>query len=132
VFGNPLTDNMTEGKTGENYDPACLPDLLPVYYKRLFPYGPYYKWLNYGGGDFLYSHSLCLRILDILCDTSLRRGGSRKQNKRLRVIERENSSRLAQRNTREVVTANANIDMAPCSVPTQNSPTWSTLDLVQF
>jgi len=32
-----------------NYDPASLPDLLPIYYKRLFPFGPYFKWLNYGG-----------------------------------------------------------------------------------
>ncbi|KAH3697398.1 hypothetical protein DPMN_084899 [Dreissena polymorpha] len=31
------------------YDPECLPDLLPIYYKKLFPYGPYYRWLNYGG-----------------------------------------------------------------------------------
>ena len=34
----------------QEYDPASLPDLLPVYYKRLFPYGPYYRWLSYGGG----------------------------------------------------------------------------------
>lgn len=32
-----------------NYDAASLPDLLPIYYKRLFPYGPYFRWLNYGG-----------------------------------------------------------------------------------
>ena len=32
------------------YDANSLPDLLPTYYKRLFPYGPYFKWLNYGGG----------------------------------------------------------------------------------
>lgn len=31
------------------YDAASLPDLLPIYYKRLFPYGPYFRWLNYGG-----------------------------------------------------------------------------------
>ena len=37
---------MNENK----YDPAELPDLLPIYYKRLFPYGPYYRWLHYGGG----------------------------------------------------------------------------------
>jgi DNA primase small subunit len=35
-----------------DYDAASLPDLLPIYYKRLFPYGPYFKWLNYGGGAF--------------------------------------------------------------------------------
>jgi len=32
------------------YDPNSLPDLLPTYYKRIFPYAPYYRWLNYGGG----------------------------------------------------------------------------------
>ncbi|MCJ8741708.1 hypothetical protein PDJAM_G00073710 [Pangasius djambal] len=32
-----------------DYDPACLPDLLPLYYRRLFPYSLYYRWLSYGG-----------------------------------------------------------------------------------
>lgn len=32
-----------------DYDPACLPDLLPLYYRRLFPFPQYYRWLNYGG-----------------------------------------------------------------------------------
>ena len=36
--------------TMAKYDPEALPDLLPLYYKRLFPYSPYYRWLNYGGG----------------------------------------------------------------------------------
>ena len=35
-----------------SYDQNTLPDLLPLYYKRLFPYGPYYRWMNYGGGKF--------------------------------------------------------------------------------
>ena len=34
-----------------DYDPESLPDLLTIYYKRLFPYGPYFKWLTYGGGE---------------------------------------------------------------------------------
>ncbi|KAM3617666.1 uncharacterized protein V6R79_009411 [Siganus canaliculatus] len=32
-----------------DYDAACLPDLLPLYYRRLFPFSQYYRWLNYGG-----------------------------------------------------------------------------------
>ncbi|XP_016320476.1 DNA primase small subunit-like [Sinocyclocheilus anshuiensis] len=33
-----------------DYDPACLPDLLPIYYRRLFfPFSQYYRWLSYGG-----------------------------------------------------------------------------------
>ena len=35
----------------EAFDPAELPELLKLYYRRLFPYGQYYRWLNYGGGD---------------------------------------------------------------------------------
>lgn len=31
-----------------DFNPESLPELLPVYYKRLFPYGPYYRWLSYG------------------------------------------------------------------------------------
>ncbi|XP_067004538.2 DNA primase small subunit [Anabrus simplex] len=33
---------------GNNFDSNLLPDLLPLYYKRLFPYGPYFRWLSYG------------------------------------------------------------------------------------
>lgn len=32
------------------YDPASLPNFLPLYYKFLFPYKPYFSWLSYGGG----------------------------------------------------------------------------------
>nr|8G9F_D Chain D, DNA primase [Xenopus laevis]8V5M_D Chain D, DNA primase [Xenopus laevis]8V5N_D Chain D, DNA primase [Xenopus laevis]8V5O_D Chain D, DNA primase [Xenopus laevis]8V6G_D Chain D, DNA primase [Xenopus laevis]8V6H_D Chain D, DNA primase [Xenopus laevis]8V6I_D Chain D, DNA primase [Xenopus laevis]8V6J_D Chain D, DNA primase [Xenopus laevis] len=31
------------------YDPASLPDVLPLYYRRLFPFYQYFRWLNYGG-----------------------------------------------------------------------------------
>lgn len=33
----------------EAFDPAELPELLKLYYRRLFPYAHYYRWLNYGG-----------------------------------------------------------------------------------
>ncbi|XP_078515202.1 DNA primase small subunit [Lissotriton helveticus] len=32
-----------------DYDSGALPDLLPLYYRRLFPFSQYYRWLNYGG-----------------------------------------------------------------------------------
>lgn len=35
----------------EPFDPAELPELLKLYYRRLFPYAQYYRWLNYGGGE---------------------------------------------------------------------------------
>ncbi|XP_072105336.1 DNA primase small subunit isoform X1 [Mobula birostris] len=31
------------------YDAFELEDLLPVYYRRLFPYPQYFRWLSYGG-----------------------------------------------------------------------------------
>lgn len=30
------------------FDSGSLPDLLPTYYKRLFPYELYFRWLSYG------------------------------------------------------------------------------------
>ncbi|KAL4655496.1 DNA primase small subunit isoform X2, partial [Arapaima gigas] len=34
-----------------DYEAACLPELLPLYYRRLFPFSQYYRWLSYGGGE---------------------------------------------------------------------------------
>ncbi|KAK4807290.1 hypothetical protein QYF61_006351 [Mycteria americana] len=31
------------------FEPAALPELLPVFYRRLFPHGVYGRWLGYGG-----------------------------------------------------------------------------------
>ncbi|XP_018581026.1 DNA primase small subunit isoform X2 [Scleropages formosus] len=31
------------------YEAACLPELLPLYYRRLFPFSQYHRWLSYGG-----------------------------------------------------------------------------------
>ncbi|XP_067832612.1 DNA primase small subunit isoform X2 [Heptranchias perlo] len=35
--------------TESRYEASELPDLLPIYYRRLFPYPQYFRWLNYGG-----------------------------------------------------------------------------------
>ncbi|XP_022246996.1 DNA primase small subunit-like [Limulus polyphemus] len=39
-----------DSKENEQYifNPEVLPDLLPVYYKRLFPFSLYYRWMTYG------------------------------------------------------------------------------------
>ncbi|CRK96576.1 CLUMA_CG010024, isoform A [Clunio marinus] len=37
---------MPEIKVKE-FDPELLPDMLPVYYKRLFPHKQFYRWLSY-------------------------------------------------------------------------------------
>ena len=42
-----------------SYDPSSLSGLLPIYYKYIFPYSPYCKWLQYGytaSHDSLFSH----------------------------------------------------------------------------
>ncbi|XP_054833391.1 DNA primase small subunit [Eublepharis macularius] len=30
------------------FEPGSLPDLLPLYYRRVFPFGPFGRWLRYG------------------------------------------------------------------------------------
>lgn len=39
-----------ESSISGDYSRSDLPDLLHIYYKRLFPYGPFYRWLSYGNG----------------------------------------------------------------------------------
>lgn len=42
---------MTDLSESTSYDPGSLPTLLPVYYKYIFPYSLYCKWLQYGQGN---------------------------------------------------------------------------------
>ena len=35
----------------DSFDASVYPDLLPIYYKRLFPFSLYYKWLRYDNGS---------------------------------------------------------------------------------
>lgn len=46
----------------DSYDASVFPDLLPAYYKRLFPFSLYYKWLRYDNGVIL-SSFIILRVL---------------------------------------------------------------------
>lgn len=32
----------------EEYNDQDLRDMLPIYYKRLFPHEPFYRWISYG------------------------------------------------------------------------------------
>ena len=45
-----MKETMENGdaKVLPKYDPNSLQDMLPVYYKRLFPHKPFYRWLSYG------------------------------------------------------------------------------------
>ncbi len=49
-FGVTAVKFVEMSSSNASYNSDVLPELLPIYYKRLFPYGPYYKWLSYGGG----------------------------------------------------------------------------------
>lgn len=48
--GGEVKEEEEAGKreTAAEYDRAELPDLLRIYYSRLFPYDKYYDWLEYG------------------------------------------------------------------------------------
>uniref|UniRef100_A0A8C6M7P3 DNA primase n=1 Tax=Nothobranchius furzeri TaxID=105023 RepID=A0A8C6M7P3_NOTFU len=49
-----------------DYDSACLPDLLPLYYRRLFPFYQYYRWLTYGGvqKNYFQNREFCFTLKD--------------------------------------------------------------------
>lgn len=47
-------DNAIED-ADDAFDSSVYPDLLPIYYKRLFPFSLYYKWLRYDN-DKLFTH----------------------------------------------------------------------------
>lgn len=55
--GNFLEDNMANEAEAQNivqnsqYNPNDLPELLKLYYKKIFPYKLYYQWLSYGEGN---------------------------------------------------------------------------------
>ncbi|ETN63546.1 DNA primase [Anopheles darlingi] len=38
----------TAVKSKSEFDPNILPDLLPLYYKRLFPHKQFFRWMSYG------------------------------------------------------------------------------------
>ncbi|EDS31751.1 DNA primase small subunit [Culex quinquefasciatus] len=38
----------TSQKAEDKFDPASLNDLLPLYYRRLFPHLQFYRWMSYG------------------------------------------------------------------------------------
>ncbi|XP_078287520.1 DNA primase small subunit [Rhinoraja longicauda] len=40
---------MALALTESRFEASELPDLLPVYYRRLFPFPQYFRWLSYGG-----------------------------------------------------------------------------------
>ena len=48
--GGEVKEEEEAGKreTAAEYDRAELPDLLRMYYSRLFPYDKYCDWLEYG------------------------------------------------------------------------------------
>ncbi|CAI8036129.1 DNA primase small subunit [Geodia barretti] len=48
-------EDKGEASGNADYDRAELPDLLRIYYSRLFPYDKYYDWLEYGDRD-TFSH----------------------------------------------------------------------------
>lgn len=48
----------------DSFDTSVYPDLLPIYYKRLFPFSLYHKWLRYDNGWTFYyiivNNTICL------------------------------------------------------------------------
>ena len=62
--GKEVKEEEDKGETsgnGTDYNRAELPDLLRIYYSRLFPYDKYYDWLEYGeAGPCRVSEPVCV------------------------------------------------------------------------
>lgn len=41
----------TSDEKPEEYSEQILRDMLPSYYKRLFPHNPFYRWLSYNSSE---------------------------------------------------------------------------------
>ena len=54
-----MADVINGQTSSSQFNQNDLPELLNQYYKRLFPYEQYYKWLSYGGGEFSIFPQLC-------------------------------------------------------------------------
>ncbi|XP_026471369.1 DNA primase small subunit isoform X2 [Ctenocephalides felis] len=54
----------TENKCADSYNPETLLDLLPLYYKRLFPHLPFYRWLSYDGGQVFTHREFSFTLVD--------------------------------------------------------------------
>lgn len=60
-----------DGPVKAVYDAEILPDLLPLYYKRLFPHIPFYRWLSYGNGMCKMNRNLWLwSLLTLYCSVN--------------------------------------------------------------
>lgn len=46
---------MPEADNKGEYNQDELQYLLPIYYKRIFPHKPFYRWLSYGLCKFAYN-----------------------------------------------------------------------------
>ena len=61
VKEEPVTTQAVNG--GNDYDRSELPELLRIYYSRLFPYDKYFEWLQYGESILICLYSQLARAL---------------------------------------------------------------------
>ncbi|CAL1298719.1 unnamed protein product [Larinioides sclopetarius] len=48
----------------DSFDPSVYPDLLPIYYKRLFPFSLYHKWLRYNDDKLFINREFSFTLKD--------------------------------------------------------------------
>lgn len=58
---------MPEAKETAGFDPDSLQDMLPLYYKRLFPHKQFYRWLSYNNCKFCFVYNFFAPKLRICC-----------------------------------------------------------------
>lgn len=48
-----MPDTSNNQVVVEHYTDQDLEDMLPIYYKRLFPHEQFYRWLSYGHSEYI-------------------------------------------------------------------------------
>ncbi|GIY17474.1 DNA primase small subunit [Caerostris darwini] len=53
-----------DNQLDDSFDANVYPDLLPIYYRRLFPFSLYYKWLKYDDDKFFINREFSFTLKD--------------------------------------------------------------------
>ncbi|GIX91375.1 DNA primase small subunit [Caerostris extrusa] len=53
-----------DNQLDDSFDASVYPDLLPIYYRRLFPFSLYYKWLKYDDDKFFINREFSFTLKD--------------------------------------------------------------------
>ncbi|KAL1238665.1 DNA primase small subunit [Trichinella spiralis] len=57
---------MSTEKAAEEFEESYLHGMLPLYYRKLFPFKPYIKWLRYGSDDYFRRREFAFILKEVI------------------------------------------------------------------